>query len=53
MLVKYQLIFGYWFVPVISVKYWFTQIFILVIFNWYLTDTNQYIFESNIRGKIG
>ena len=30
------------------VKYWFTQIFVLVIFNWYLTDTNQYILETNI-----
>ena len=38
---------------VILVKYWFTQISNLVIFNRYLTDTNQYILETNIIGKIG
>ena len=30
----------------------FTQISILVIFNRYLTDTNRYILETNIVGKI-
>ena len=43
----------YWFVSVISVKYRFTQISTLMIFNRYLTDTNQYILETNIIGKIG
>ena len=40
---------------VISVKYWFTQISTLLIFNQYLnlTDTDRYILEINITGKIG
>ena len=38
---------------VISVKYRFAQISTLIIFNWYLTETNQYVLESNIIGKIG
>ena len=42
----------YWFVPVISVKYRFTQISTLAIFNWYVTNTNQYILETNIINKI-
>ena len=46
-MVKYQ------FVSVISFKYWFTLISNLVIFNWYLTNTNQNILETNIIGKIG
>ena len=47
---------------VILVKYWLsislywlyrvTQISTLVIFNQYLTDTKQYILESDIIGKI-
>ena len=37
----------------ILVKYQFTQISALVIFNRYLTDTNGYILKSNIIGKIG
>ena len=41
------------FVLVIFVKYWFTQISTLMIFNQYLTDTNWYILETNIIGKIG
>ena len=45
--VKYQ------FVSVILVKYPFTQISTLIIFEWYLTDTNQYILETNIISKIG
>ena len=39
----------YWFVSVISIKYCFTQISTLVNFN----DTNWYILEINIIGKIG
>ena len=46
-LVKYR------FVSVILVKYRFTQISTLMIFNRYLTDTNQYILETNIISKIG
>ena len=40
---------------VISVKYSFTQISTLLIFNQYLnlTDTDQYILGINITGKIG
>ena len=40
---------------VISVKYSFTQISTLLIFNQYLnlTDTDQYILGINIIGKIG
>ena len=38
---------------VISFKYWFTQISTLVIFYQYLTDSNQYILETKIIGKIG
>ena len=45
-LVKYR------FVSVISVKYQFTQISTLMIFNRYLTDTNRYILETNIISKI-
>ena len=42
----------YWLsVSVISVKYQFTQIFTLVIFNRYLTDTNQYILETKLSIK--
>ena len=37
---------------VISVKYQFTQISTLKIFNQYLTNINQYILETNIIGKI-
>ena len=37
----------------ISVKYRFTQISTLMIFSRYLTDTNQYILETNIISKIG
>ena len=40
------------FVSVISIKYQFTQISTLMIFNRYLTDTNQYILETNIISKI-
>ena len=36
----------------VSVKYRFTQISTLMIFSRYLTDTNQYILETNIS-KIG
>ena len=43
----------YQFVLVISVKYQFTRISILAIFNPYLNDTNRYILETNIIGKIG
>ena len=43
----------YWFVTVISVKYQLTQISTLVTFYQYLTDTNRYILETNIIGKIG
>ena len=43
----------YRFISVISVKYRFTQISILMIFKRYLTDTNRYILETNIIGKIG
>ena len=42
----------YQFVLVISVKYQFTRISILAIFNPYL-NTNRYILETNIIGKIG
>ena len=35
------------------VKYQFTQISTLIIFNRYLTDTNRCILETNIIGKIG
>ena len=35
-----------------SVKYWFTQISTLMIFNQYLTDINRYILEINIISKI-
>ena len=45
--VKYQ------FVLVISVKYRFIQISTLMIFNRYLTNTNQYILETNTISKIG
>ena len=45
-LVKYRLSISlYW-------LYRFTQISTLVIFNQYLTDTKQYILESDIIGKI-
>ena len=37
----------------VSVKYRFTQISTLMIFSRYLTDTNQYILETNIISKIG
>ena len=40
------------FVSVISIKYQFTQISTLMIFNRYLTDTNRYILETNIISKI-
>ena len=40
-------------VAISSPQYWFTQISNLVIFNRYLTDTNQYILETNIISKIG
>ena len=43
----------YWFVLVILFKYRFTQKSTLVIFNRYLIDTNRYILETNIIGKIG
>ena len=50
----YQL---YWsnigYVSVISVKFQFTQISTLVIFNWDSANTNWYILETNIIGKIG
>ena len=39
-------------ISVISVKYRFTQISTLMIFNQYLTDTNRYILETNIISKI-
>ena len=42
MLIKYP------FVSVIPVKYWFTEISTLVVFNQYLTDTNQLILGTNI-----
>ena len=35
-----------------SVKYPFTPIFTLVIFNRCLTDTNRYTSETNVIGKI-
>ena len=31
----------------------FSQISTLLIFKWYLTDTNPYILETNIIGRIG
>ena len=40
-------------VAISSPQYWFTQISNLVIFNRYLTDTNQYILGTNIISKIG
>ena len=43
----------YCFVSVVLVQYWFTQISILMIFNLYLTDTNQYILEANNIDKTG
>ena len=46
-LVKYR------FVSVVSVKYQFTQISNLIIFNQYLTDTDRYILETNIISNIG
>ena len=46
-LVKYQ------FVLVIWVKYWFTDISTLMIFNRYVSDTNWYILDTNIIGKSG
>ena len=49
-LIKYRV--KYRFVSVILVKYQFTQISTFMIFNQYLTDTNQYILESSIS-KIG
>ena len=40
-------------VSAILVKYRFTQNSTLIIFNRYLTDTNQYTLETNSIGKIG
>ena len=51
--IKYQINIGkYQFVTFISVKYRFTQISTLAIFNQYLTNTNRYILETNIIAKI-
>ena len=46
-------IFKIRFVLVTLVKYQFTQIFTLVVFYLYLTDTILYILETNIISKIG
>ena len=46
---KQYILVKYWFV---LVEYWFAQISTLAIFNQCLTDTNQYISEGNIIGKI-
>ena len=43
----------YRFVSIMSVKYQSTQISTLVAFNQYLTNTNQYILETNIICKVG
>ena len=46
------ILFKYSFVSVVLVKYHFTQISTMVIFNQYLTNTKQYILETNIIGKV-